>query len=294
MKKTTMMCFAVTLAGIFPSPGADKTDELVADGAEVRKLAGDFRFTEGPAWDGKGALYFTDIPNARIHKWADNKLSTFRENSGGANGLYFDREGNLVMCEGGARRISRATPDGTATVVVDAYDGKKLNSPNDLWIDPKGGIYFTDPRYGNSEGMEIDGYHVYYIAKGSRKAVRVIDDLNKPNGIIGAKDGKKLYVADAGGGKTYVYRVGEDGSVSERKLAAPEGSDGVTLDEKGNLYLTRGSVKVYSPEAKLIADIKTPESPANVTFGGPEGKILFITARTGLYSLKMKVKGAHH
>ena len=273
-----------------PIDGGQPTD-LVAAGAEVEKLAGDFGFTEGPAGDAEGNVFFSDIPNSRIHRWsADGELSTFRENTGRANGLYFDREGNLAVCESGNRRITSIAANGAVTVLADSYDGKKLNSPNDLWVDPRGGVYFTDPRYGDKEGVEQDGFHVYYI-RPDRSIVRVIDNLVTPNGVLGTKDGKLLYVADAGGDKTYVYRIQDDGSLTDRKQIAPEGSDGMALDERGNLYLTDAGVHVYSPEGERIATITVPEQPSNVTFAGKDGKTLFITARTGFYSLRMNVSG---
>lgn len=283
------MGIVVTAAG---SLAAGELGELVAPGAKVEKLAGGFIFTEGPAVDRQGNVFFTDIRNNRIHTWSvEGKLSTFRENSGAANGLFFDKKGNLLVCEGGNRRVSSITMKGKVTVLAGSFGDKKLNSPNDLWIDPKGGIYFTDPRYGSQEGLEQGGFHVYYILPNRKSTGRVIDDLVKPNGVVGTADGKRLYVADPGAGKSYVYQIQADGSLTGRKLAAPEGSDGMTLDEKGNLYLTRGGVRIYSPEGKLIATIETPERPANVCFGGKDRKTLFITARTGLYSLKMSVRG---
>lgn len=286
----------VSLAGVFCFAAvpaiADDLADLAGDGAKVEKLAGGFKFTEGPAADREGNVFFTDIPNNRIHKWSlDGKLTTFREDSGGANGLYFDSKGNLVACEGRARRVTSISPDGKVTVLADRYMGKRFNSPNDLWIDPRGGIYFTDPRYGSEEGLELDGFHVYYIAPDRKKLVRVIDDLKKPNGVVGTADGKRLYVADPGDNKTYVYRIDSDGSLTDRKLIAEQGSDGMTLDEKGNLYLTRGAVQVYGSNGKQIATIEVPEAPSNVCFGGKDGRTLFITARTGFYSLKMKVGG---
>lgn len=266
--------------------------ELVAPGAKVELLAGGFMFTEGPACDAEGNVYFTDIPNERIHKWSiDGKLTTFRENSGKANGLYFDREGNLLACEGGNRRLTSISPGGKVTVLADGFQGKKLNSPNDLWVDPKGGVYFSDPRYGQEDGLEQDGFHVYYLPPNRKELVRVIGDLVKPNGVLGAADGKTLYVADAGGGKTYAYRIQPDGSLTDRKLAAPVGADGMTLDERGNLYLARNVVHVYSPEGKAITTIEVPEPPANVCFGGKDRKTLFITARKGLYAVRMNVRG---
>ncbi|MBM4093127.1 MAG: SMP-30/gluconolactonase/LRE family protein [Planctomycetes bacterium] len=272
---------------------ADRTSELVAPG-EVRKLAGGFAFTEGPARDKDGNATFSDIPNNRVHKWdvKSGQLTTVRENSGGANGLFFDQQGNLVACEGTSRQVTSTSPDGKTTVLADTYQGKKLNSPNDLWIDPRGGIYFTDPRYGRPEDpLEQDGFHVYYISPDRKSVVRVVSDLVKPNGVIGTSDGKSLYVADPGANKTYVYRIQPDGSLTDRKLFCESGSDGMTLDEQGNVYLTAKSVLVYSPSGEMIATIKVPESPANVCFGGPDRKTLFITARTGFYSLDMQVKG---
>lgn len=270
----------------------DAKTDLTAPGAEVKKLAGDFKFTEGPACDRDGNVYFSDIPNARIHKWSlDGKLSTVREESGKSNGLYFDTHGNLFACEGGSRQLTKMSPTGDVEVLVDNYQGKKLNSPNDLWLDAKGNLYFTDPRYGDSENVEQDGMHVYYLAHGAKKLTRVIDNMKRPNGIVGTKDGKLLYVTDEGGNQTFVYNVDKPGSLGERRLIADKGSDGMTLDELGNLYLTNGSVWVYSPEGKLLQEIKGPEKAANVCFGGADRKTLFITARTGFYSIKMRVAG---
>lgn len=264
----------------------------VAAGARVVKLAGGFKFTEGPAADDVGNVYFSDIPAKHVHKWSlDGKLTKFRRDSGGANGLYFDREGNLLACEGASRRLTATSPRGKVSVLADSYGGKKLNSPNDLWIDPQGGVYFTDPRYGDQAGLEQSGFHVYYLARRGARLVRVIEDLKKPNGIVGTADGKRVYIADPGDNKTYVYRVQRPGVLGQRRLIAPQGSDGMTLDEKGNLYLTRGAVEVYSSTGKKIASIKTPEGPANVCFGGKDRRTLFITARTGFYSIRMAVRG---
>ena len=266
---------------------------VVADGAKVEKLAGGFAFTEGPAADARGNIYFSDIPNNRIHEWSlDGKLSTFRENSGGANGLYFDEEGHLLAGEGGGRRLVSIDPKGEVTVLADEYKDKKFNSLNDLWIDPKGGIYFTDPRYGNRDGMEQDGEHVYYLSPDRKKLIRVIDDMVRPNGVIGTPDGKTLYVTDHGGRKTFAYKVNQDGTLSGKKLIAPEGSDGMAIDNEGNIYLTARVVAVYNKNGEKIEEIKVPEGPANVTFGGSDNQTLFITARTSLYSVRMRVKGA--
>lgn len=290
------MLFAVPLSVLLPlavqRASADDAG-LVAAGATPQKLAGGFKFTEGPAVDRQGNVYFSDIRNNRIHKWDVEKkaLTTFRENSGASNGLYFDKAGNLLACEGGNRRVTSISPKGKVTVLTAKYKGKRYNSPNDLWIAPGGGVYFTDPRYGSQEGREIDGFYVYYISPDRKKVTRVIDDLKKPNGLIGTADGKTLYVADPGAGVTYRYAIEADGSLSGKKLFCKSGSDGMTLDEKGNVYLTSGGVAVYSPDGKKIATLKFPERPANVTFGGKDRKTLFVTARTGFYALRMAVKG---
>jgi gluconolactonase len=266
---------------------------VVAEGAKVEKLVGGFAFTEGPAADAQGNVFFSDIPNNRIHKWSlDGKLLTFRENSGGANGLYFDKNGNLLACEGGGRRLVSIDPKGNVTVLTDKYEGKRFNSLNDLWIDPKGGVYFTDPRYGNRDGMEQDGEHVYYLSPDRKKLTRVISDMVRPNGVIGTPDGKTLYVADHGGSKTFAYKVSEDGTLAGKKLFAPEGSDGMTIDNEGNVYLTTKVVAVYNKDGQKIESIPAPEQPANVTFGGSDNQTLFITAQTSLYSVRMQVKGA--
>ena len=284
---------SMVLLLVFLSAGCSGEQlSVVADGAKVEKLAGDFKFTEGPAADAKGNIFFTDIPNNRIHKWSlDGKLSTFRENSGGANGLYFDKKGNLLACEGGGRRLVSIDPKGEVTELAAKYQNKKFNSLNDLWIDPKGGVYFTDPRYGRRDNLDQDGEHVYYLAPDHKSIVRVIDDMVRPNGIIGTRKGKRLYVADHGGKKTFVYTINKDGTLSNKKLFAPEGSDGMTIDNKGNIYLTTNAVAVYNKKGEKIETIKVPEGPANVTFGGKDKKTLFITARTSLYSVRMRVKG---
>jgi len=256
--------------------------------SNIKKLAGVFKFTEGPAADEKGNVYFTDIPNSRIHKWSvDGKLSTFKEESGRANGLYFDKKGNLLACQGGTGKLVSIGPKGKTTVLADSYKTKAFNSPNDLWIDRKGGVYFTDPSYGRRKELPQDGEHVYYLSADRKKIVRVIDDMVRPNGIVGTADGKLLYVADHGAKKTYSYKIGPSGKLSGKKLFADQESDGLTLDEYGNVYLTGKAVFIYDPSGKLIKTIETPEKPANVCFGGKDKKTLFITARKSLYSVKM-------
>ena len=268
--------------------------DLVAPNAKPIKLAGGFKFTEGPAVAANGDVYFTDIPNSRIHKWkaASKELSIFAEETNGANGLYFADDGSLYACQGDAKRVVAYSADGReVNSLAKRYNGKKFNKPNDLWIDLKGGVYFSDPNYGNKE-LSQDGKHVYYIKPGGGEVIRVADGFKTPNGLIGTPDGRMLYIADIGDSKIYQYVIQEDGTLKDRKLFCESGSDGMTLDQHGNVYLTSGSVKVYNPKGEQISDLKFPESPANVVFGGQELKTLYVTARTGFYSLDMAVTGA--
>lgn len=272
-------------------PAAQEKKSVIASGAKVQKLADGFSFTEGPIADAKGNVYFTDIPNNRIHVWSvDGKLSTFHENSGGANGLDIDEKGNLYVCEGGNRRITRIDPEGNVTVLCDNYKGKKLNSPNDLWRDKKGGIYFSDPGY-KKDVSELAGSYVFYLPPDSKEPILVIDDMLGPNGVVGTKDGQLLYVADMGGNKTWVYKINADGTLSDKKLFVPAGSDGMELDEQGNLYLTGKGIIIVDPAGKKIDIINVPSTPSNLCLGGKNRDTLFITARGNLFSIEMNVKG---
>jgi gluconolactonase len=269
----------------------EKTIPIVAEGAEVTKLAGGFSFTEGPTADIEGNVYFTDIPNNRIHKWSvEGKVSVYKTDTGGANGLFFTEDGDLLACSGGNGMVVRIDKDKDVYVLADKFRGKKFNSPNDLWIDPQGGVYFTDPRYGGRENLPQDCEGVYYIRQ-SGEVVRVVGDMVRPNGVIGTEDGKKLYVTDHGGGKTWVYGIKRDGRLERRRLFVERGSDGMTIDEDGNIYLTTDAVEVFNDKGELVERIEVPERPANVCFGGRDRKTLFITARTSVYAVKMRVKG---
>ncbi len=270
---------------------------VTAPGAKLELLADGFKFTEGPATDREGNVYFTDQPNNTILKWSvDGKLSTFHESPGRANGLYFDEAGALWACADEKNELWKIAMDGTHRVILDNYDGKRLNGPNDLWIDAKGGIYFTDPfykrPYWNRGPKEQDGEHVYYLAPDHKTLTRVVEDLKQPNGIIGASDGKTLYVADIGAGKTYAYAIQDDATLTNKRLIAPMGSDGMTLDHEGNLYLTGKGVTVFNPRGEQIDHIDVPKGwTANVTFGGKDRQTLFITAQDSLFAIRMRVRG---
>ncbi|HEX4614222.1 MAG TPA: SMP-30/gluconolactonase/LRE family protein [Urbifossiella sp.] len=277
---------------------ADPAPSPVADGAKVEKLADGFAFTEGPAADAAGNVYFTDQPNDRILKWGtDGKLSTFMQPSGRSNGLCFDAAGKLWACADEKNEmwvIDVTTKE--KTVVVKDFGGKLLNGPNDVWVRPDGGAYFTDPfykrPYWKRGPSEQDKQAVYFLAKGGQLS-RADGDYKQPNGIVGTPDGKTLYVADIGASKTYAYDIDPDGTLKNRRLFCPQGSDGMTLDDAGNVYLTGKGVQVYDKAGTKVAQIDVPEPwTANVCFGGSDMRTLFITASKGLYGVKMRTKGA--
>jgi len=276
---------------------AAEPSPVIAPGAKLEKLADQFRFTEGPAADLQGNVFFTDQPNDRILCWTvDGKLRTFLQPAGRSNGLYFDGQGNLWACADAENQLWCIDPAGKVTVVVKDFEGKRLNGPNDLWIRPDGGLYFTDPfyrrPYWKRTTKEIDVEGVYFLSSDRKTLRRVADDLVRPNGLVGTPDGTWLYVADIGAGKTYRYRIQPDGTLTDKTLFCSMGSDGMTIDEQGNVYLTGKGVFVFNPQGKQIEHIQVPEPwTANVCFGGPDRKQLFITASTALYRLQMKVSG---
>ncbi len=235
----------------------------------------------------------------QIILWSANsgQLNIFSDNSGRANGLYFDSNGNLLACADMDNQIWSFSPDGKHKVQLDSYDGKKLNGPNDLWIHPNGGIFFTDPLYKRNywtrnPDKQQDGEHVYFMSQDGKKVERVETTLVKPNGIVGSANGKLLYVADIGGKKTYSYRINKNNQLIDKKLFAEMGSDGMTLDQKGNVYLTGDGVTVFNKKGGKIAHIPlSARWTANVCFGGADKSTLFITAMDGLYTLDMNVKG---
>lgn len=271
--------------------------EIIKPGAELEKLAGGFLFTEGPTADSKGNVYFTDQPNDRIMVWSvSDQLSTFMQPSGRANGLSFDKKGYLWACADEKNELWRIAPDKNVTVIPSKYQDKVLNGPNDLWIDPEGGVYFTDPFYKrtwwdhSSRPQDIQG--VYYLSPDYKTITRMVSDLVQPNGIVGTPDGKKLFVADIGANKTWSYSIDKDGNLSNKTLFCEMGSDGMTVDSKGNIYLTGKGVTVFDRNGIKIGNIAVPESwTANLCFGGPDMKSLFITASKGLYRIRLRIKG---
>lgn len=275
--------------------------QVTATDAQVQKVAGDFKFTEGPTADKDGNVYFVDQDNNKILKYdTDGKLTTFLEPSGRANGMTFDSKGNLIACADEKNEmwsINVATKE--HKVILKDFEGKFFNGPNDVWEQPgTGRLYFSDPYYRRTwwqrgERLASEGPQgVYFLQPGDGKIVRVAEDLQQANGIIGTPDGKKLYVADIRARQTYSYDIKEDGTLVNKQPFCAAGSDGMTIDSEGNVYITSRTVQVFDKTGKKIQDITVPENPANVCFGGKDMQTLFITARTGFYSIRMKVKGA--
>jgi gluconolactonase len=276
---------------------------IVAPGAKLEKLAGDCRFTEGPAADKQGNVYFTDQPNDRIFKYnaADNTVTEWLKPAGRSNGLCFDKNGQLIACADERNQLWSINPQTKQiTVLVENYEGKLLNGPNDVWVAPDDTIYFTDPLYRRDywkgvrePAAQQDKQAVYMLSPDRKTLKRVIEDLRQPNGIIGTADGKTLYVADIGDRKTYRYDLSPEGAPTNKKLHCEMGSDGMTLDNQGNLYLTGRGVHVFDKTGNKVGQIEVPEGwTANICFGGKDNDTLYITASKSLYSIKTTVKGA--
>ena len=265
--------------------------------AKPKLISKQFTFTEGSSVDNQGNVFFTDQPNNKIWEYSvDGRLSVFMEDALHSNGTYFDAKGNLVACAESKDQLVAISPKGKVKVLVNDYEGYRLNGPNDVWVAPNGGIYFTDPYYQRDfwdrQKPDIDGQNVYFLAKGTNMPIIAVSDMKKPNGIVGTPDGKHLYIADIEANKTYKYTIMPDGSLTDKTLFVEQGSDGMTLDERGNVYLTGNGVIVYNPQGVKIAHIKIDEPwTANLCFCGKNKDELFITASKAIYILHMNVKG---
>lgn len=275
------------------------SENVIASGAKLEKLAGGFAFTEGPTSDKAGNLFFVDQPNNRIMEWSANgKLSTFMQPSGHANGMCFDANGNLIACADERNELWSIAPDKKVTVLVKDYHGKYLNGPNDVWVAPGGAMYITDPFYRRKwwdhDKMALASQEVYCLSPDRKNLLRVTDGLEQPNGITGTPDGKELFVADIGAGQTWRYDIQSDGTLTNKILFCKMGSDGMTIDEDGDIYLTGHGVTVFDKTGRQIEHIDVPEPwTANVSFGGRNHQTLFVTASKSLYSIQMRVKGAN-
>jgi len=286
------------VGGAEPIPGVGPTGHVV-------KVQGDFQFLEGPVADGEGTLYFTDIPADTIYRAtlaADGKatIEPFVTPSGHANGLMI-RDGKLLACQMDGQVVAIDLTTKVVTPVAEKHDGHRFNAPNDLVTDEAGGVYFTDPAFRAPMPLPQGTTGVYYVRKDGR-VTRLIDDLANPNGVILSPDGKTLYVIPSGSKTMMQYPVEAPGKLGRGKpfcdLKQAEGvdnggGDGLTVDTKGNLYITsRLGVQVVSPEGKHLGTIAFPEQPANCTFAGPGKKVLFATCRTGLYMVPTEATGA--
>ncbi|MPL56131.1 Gluconolactonase [bioreactor metagenome] len=295
-KKITALFFAFLLIVNCSSKKSIISNDLVQENAEIELVSSQFSFTEGPAADAFGNVYFTDQPNDKIYvwNWKTNQIEEFLDKTGRANGTFFDQKGNLLTCSDENGEIWKINEDGVAEVLTTSFEGKRLNGPNDLWVDENNGIYFTDPLYvrdyWKNFKQEIQEKNLYY--RNSEGKITKLDTFTQPNGIVGSQKFKKLYVSDIDAHKTYVYDIQGDGKLTNKKLFCNLGSDGMTLDNLGNLYLTGKGVTVFNKNGEQIHHISVPENwTANVTFGGENFSTLFITASKSVYTLKMNVSG---
>ena len=280
----------------------NRLEPIVDPGAEVQKLSGGFQFTEGPVWHPDGYLLFSDIPANTIYKWVpgSSEAVVYRQPSNHSNGLTLDRENRLVACEHD-RRVSRTEPDGTVVPIAERYQGRRLNSPNDIVSKSDGSIYFTDPPYGlprQAEGKELDYNGVFRLAPDG--ALILLDDtFVRPNGLAFSPDEKTLYVDDTAELHIRAFDVLPDGTLANGRLFADlrdPGKDGVPdgmkVDVQGNVFCTGpGGIWVLSPEGEALGRIEVPEVPANLAWGDADGKTLYITARSGLYCVRVKTGG---
>lgn len=286
---------------------AQNNESLVAPGAKVSKLATGMKFTEGPVWlPDQKILVFSDIPNSKLMQWSPQGGLAHYRDSQQANGNIIDYEGRILSCQHQARNVIRIEKDGKETVLADKFEGKRFNSPNDLALRSDSTLWFTDPPWGLTGEHEIPGHWVYRLELGTGKIEPVVKDLAMPNGIVFSPDEKRLYIADTGGHPRHpdpsfhklppsiqCYQIREDGKLGQKLFHIDSGSDGMSMDTQGNLYTTHADqVNIYNADGKLIESIAVPEGPANVCFGGEDYKTLFITARTSLYSIPMRVAGA--
>lgn len=290
-----LLAVLTLLALVFSARGQD----VVAPGATLQKLAGGFAFTEGATCDRDGNVFFVDQPNNRILEWSvDGKLSTFLQPSGHANGMEFDARGNLIACADEHNQLWSIAPDKTVTVLVTNFQGKYLNGPNDVWIAPNGGLYLTDPFYlrawWDHTKPALPNQEVFYLSPDRKSLTRVTDDLTKPNGITGAPDGRTLFVGDLGSGKTWRYDIQPGGALAHKTLFCRHGSDGMTIDNLGDLYLCGLGVTIFDRAGRRIGHIAVPENwTGNLCFGGKDHKTLFIAASHSLYSIRMAVRGGN-
>lgn len=298
MKGVRVQALAAALfAAASQASGDGDFARILAPGAKVEKLAGEFKFTEGPVWvASRSELLFSDIPANRIMRLRTRGRAAdiFRESSGQANGLTLDARGRLLACEHANRRVSLTEADGTVVALAERYRGKRLNSPNDLVVARDGTIYFTDPPYGvKPEFRELDFQGVYAIRPEKDDIELLVGDFEKPNGLAFSPDQKRLYIADTDRGHIRAFDVQEDGSLSGGEPFVPiKHPDGMKVDREGNIYCTSSDgIVVFSHHGRRLGVIPVPEIPANCAFGEADWKSLFMTCRTGLYRIRVLIPG---
>lgn len=275
-----------------------KLKTLIEDG-DPELVAGGFQFTEGPVWQADGSLIFSDIPASRLYRWTpETGAQVWREPTGNANGNTLDRQGRLLTCEHSGRRVSRTEADGTVKTLVDRYQGKKLNSPNDIVVKSNGVVYFTDPPYGiQPEEREQPCNGVYRVLPDGAIEL-LVDDFDRPNGLAFSPDESILYIDDSPRRHVRAFDVRPDGTLTNSRIIAdmdhpqPGSPDGMKIDEAGHLYVTGATgVWVFQPNGELLGVVTTPERPANCAWGDADRKSLYVTARTSVYRIRTKVAG---
>jgi gluconolactonase len=292
-----VLCVAIVVS-VASESQSQSTGDLTARDAKLTLVSDAFKFTEGPAVDSDGNVYFTDQPNDRILRWNESGLiETWLQPSGRSNGLFFDSQGMLLACADGNNELWRINPDKTHQVILGDYQGKRFNGPNDVWVSPKQDIYFTDPFYRRDYWSDQNRQpelprQVYLLRPDATVAEVAADDFQQPNGIVGDPSRNFLYVADIGASKTYRFTINDDGTLSNRELFCEMGSDGMTVDRDGNVYLTGRGVTIFDTDGNQIQNIQVPRGwTANVCFGGPDRKTLFITASDSLFTIRMRTAG---
>ena len=283
-----------------------KFDNIVPKGSKLEKIATGFMFTEGPIWNAaKKCLYFSDIPANKMWKWTEAKgAELFRDPSGKSNGLTLDKQGRLLACEHANRRVSRTESDGKVVTIADKYNGKKLNSPNDVVVKSDGSVYFSDPPYGlsadfgNLGEQELPFQGVYRLSPDGKTLTLLVDDFDRPNGLAFSPDESILYIDDTARVHIRVFDVKPDGTIANGRVFADltsnaEGNvDGMKVDSEGNIYVTGpGGVSIFDSSGDKLGIIEMPEVSANVAWGDDDWKTLFITASTSLYRIKLNIQG---
>lgn len=291
-----LLFYLLTISNYSYSQSITGLNSIIDKDEVLKQISSGYSFTEGPAVDKDGRVFFTDQPNDKIYIWDETKgIVQFKVEGERSNGLYFSADQQLVACADFRNRLIKFDLQGTKTVLINHFENKHLNGPNDLWINPNGNIYITDSYYHRTwwpeEQKEEQDKRAVLCLKPNGDLSQVAIGFKMPNGIIGTPDGKTLYISDINEGKIWKYTILPNGELSNKTFFAPEGSDGMTIDNQGNIYLSNKAISVYTKDGIKLGAITVPEQPSNICFAGKNRKTLFITARTSVYKLRMKVNG---